>query len=50
MTAKNYSTVISSRNDKGVRTISLNRPNSLNAMNRQLIDDVALAFNDANAD
>ncbi len=34
----------------GVRVISLNRPESLNAMNRSLIDDVARAFDDANRD
>lgn len=44
-----YATVLSSIDD-GVRTITLNRPASLNAMNRQLIDDVALAFDDAHAD
>lgn len=44
-----YPTVLSSLDD-GVRTIMLNRPASLNAMNRQLIDDVAAAFDDANAD
>ncbi|UCH75981.1 MAG: enoyl-CoA hydratase/isomerase family protein [Rhodospirillales bacterium] len=50
MSAFSYETVLSERDDKGVRTISLNRPDSLNAMNRQLIDDVARAFDDANAD
>ena len=35
---------------EGIATITLNRPDSLNAMNRQLIDDVALAFNEANRD
>ena len=45
-----YETVFSTIDDNGVRTISLNRPDSLNAMNRQLIDDVAHAFDDANAD
>lgn len=45
-----YETVLSTIDDDGVRTILLNRPNSLNAMNRQLIDDVAHAFDDANAD
>lgn len=34
----------------GIRTITLNRPQSLNAMNRALIDDVAQAFDDANRD
>jgi enoyl-CoA hydratase/carnithine racemase len=45
-----YSTVLSHLDSSGVRTISLNRPDSLNAMNRQLIDDVAQAFDDANTD
>ncbi len=45
-----YATVRSELDGHGVRTISLNRPKSLNAMNRQLIDDVALAFDDANHD
>ena len=45
-----YDTVLSTVDDKGVRIISLNRPDCLNAMNRQLIDDVARAFDDANAD
>lgn len=45
-----YETVTSVLNSHAVRTIALNRPKSLNAMNRQLIDDVSLAFNDANAD
>ena len=50
MTDITYKTVLSSLNAAGVRTITLNRPDSLNAMNRQLIDDVASAFDDANAD
>jgi len=50
MTDFTYETVLSSLEDNGVRTITLNRPASLNAMNRRLIDDVAVAFNDANAD
>jgi enoyl-CoA hydratase/carnithine racemase len=45
-----YETVLSAVDEHGVRTLSLNRPGSLNAMNRQLIDDVARAFDDANAD
>lgn len=45
-----YATVLSESTADGVRTITLNRPGSLNAMNRQLIDDVAAAFDDANAD
>lgn len=45
-----YQTVLSAVDDHGVRTVALNRPGSLNAMNRQLIDDVARAFDDANAD
>ena len=50
MTAFDYATVLSEREADGVRTITLNRPESLNAMNRQLIDDVAQAFADADAD
>ena len=50
MTDMTYKTVLSSLNAAGVRTITLNRPDCLNAMNRQLIDDVASAFDDANAD
>ena len=50
MTDFQYDTVLSTLGAKGVRTIALNRPDSLNAMNRQLIDDVARAFDDANAD
>ena len=45
-----YDTVLSKLDEDGVRTITLNRPERLNAMNRQLIDDVAAAFTDANAD
>ena len=45
-----YDTVLSTLGANGVRTIALNRPGSLNAMNRALIDDVARAFDDANAD
>lgn len=50
MTAFHYATVLSSIDPAGVRTITLNRPDSLNAMNRQLIGDVTQAFDDANAD
>ena len=45
-----YETVLSALDEAGVRTITLNRPGSLNAMNPQLIADVARAFDDANAD
>lgn len=45
-----YATVLSSIDDHGVRTVTLHRPDRLNAMNRRLVDDVALAFDDANAD
>ncbi len=44
-----YATVLSDTDTQGVCTIRLNRPHSLNAMNRQLIDDLAQAFADANA-
>ncbi|MDH3295330.1 MAG: enoyl-CoA hydratase/isomerase family protein [Acidimicrobiia bacterium] len=46
-----YKTVLSrpAGDRPGVRIISLNRPDSLNAMNRDLIEDVARAFDDANA-
>lgn len=50
MTTFEYETVLSTLDRHGVRTISLNRPDSLNAMNRKLIDDVARAFDDANQD
>ena len=50
MSERQYQTVTSHLAGDGVRTITLNRPESLNAMNRQLIDDVALAFDDANTD
>ncbi len=45
-----YDTVLSQMGDHSVRTITLNRPDSLNAMNRRLIDDVAAAFRDAHDD
>ncbi|HCH22878.1 MAG TPA: enoyl-CoA hydratase/isomerase family protein [Oceanospirillaceae bacterium] len=44
-----YTTVLSDTDEQGVCSIRLNRPQSLNAMNRQLIDDLAKAFEDANA-
>jgi len=49
---KNYSyeTVSSSLDEDGLRTLLLNRPQRLNAMNRQLLLDVTRAFDDANAD
>ena len=50
MSRHHYETVISQLADSGVRTVCVNRPGSLNAMNRELIDDVAAAFDDANAD
>jgi enoyl-CoA hydratase/carnithine racemase len=45
-----YETIETSLDGNGVRTIALNRPDSLNAMNAALIRDVALAFDDANRD
>ena len=36
--------------ETGICTIELNRPESLNAMNRQLIDETAIAFESANQD
>mgnify|MGYP003645017570 CR=1 FL=1 len=50
MSDATFATILSTLGAKGVRTISLNRPDSLNAMNRQLIDDVASAFDHANSD
>ena len=50
MTDLKYKTVLSEIVDDGVRCITLNRPDSLNAMNRALVNDVARAFEDANAD
>ena len=49
MSEIDYATVTSECSD-GVRTITLNRPQSLNAMNRQLLADTAHAFRAANAD
>jgi len=45
-----YETVLSELNGEGVRTITLNRPDRLNAMNHALVRDVAEAFTDANKD
>ena len=45
-----YATVLSELDQHAVRTIALHRPERLNAMNRQLVDDVAAAFADAHAD
>lgn len=50
MTRTDYATVFRETGENGVCTITLNRPQAMNAMNRQIIDDVARAFNDANAD
>ncbi len=50
MTDFRYATVLSTLVEDGVRRISLNRPDRLNAMNRALVDDVARAFDDAMAD
>jgi len=44
-----YETVLSTRHG-AVRTITLNRPDRLNAMNPALLRDVRCAFDDANAD
>jgi enoyl-CoA hydratase/carnithine racemase len=45
-----YETVLSELNSEGVRTITLNRPDRLNAMNRALVRDAMQAFTDANQD
>lgn len=50
MSSFTYPTVLSDLDSHGVRRITLNRPECLNAMNRQLIDDLARAAEDANAD
>ncbi len=50
MSKFSYETVSSTLDENGLRTLLLNRPERLNAMNRQLICDVTRAFDDANAD
>jgi enoyl-CoA hydratase/carnithine racemase len=50
MTDFTYETALSTLHEGAVRRITLNRPDRLNAMNRALIDDVARAFDEANAD
>jgi enoyl-CoA hydratase/carnithine racemase len=45
-----YETVLSTVDPQGVRTITLNRPRQLNAMNLQLLRDLAAAFVAANDD
>jgi enoyl-CoA hydratase/carnithine racemase len=50
MTTFSYDTIRSEMTAEGVRTITLNRPHAMNAMNRRLIDEISLAFDDANRD
>jgi enoyl-CoA hydratase/carnithine racemase len=50
MTNFTYETIRSEMTAEGVRTIVLNRPHAMNAMNRRLIDDISVAFDDANRD
>ena len=50
MTSFKYETIRSEITAEGVRTISLNRPSAMNAMHRLLIDEVSVAFDDANRD
>lgn len=50
MTTYNYETICSEITADGVRTISLNRPHAMNAMNRLLINEISVAFDDANRD
>lgn len=45
----NYEIILSIRGGV-VRTIMLNHPHNLNAINQSLVDDVARVFDDANAD
>ena len=39
--------ILQSLDDNGVLTITLNRPNVLNSLNRPIIEDLIKAFNDA---
>ena len=50
MTSFTYDTIRSDMTADSVRTISLNRPHAMNAMNRRLIDEISVAFDDANRD
>ncbi len=50
MSDHEFETVRSRCIAEGVRMVELHRPECLNAMNRQLVDDVADAFDTANAD
>ena len=45
-----YETILSACDDAGIRTITLNRPDVLNAMNATLVRETALAFEEANGD
>ena len=50
MTGPVLATVTVTMVEDGIRRIALNRPGRLNAMNRALVDDVAAAFDAAQAD
>ena len=50
MTTFSYETIRSEMTAEGVRTIALNRPQAMNAMNRRLIEEISVAFDDANRD
>lgn len=45
-----YETIISELLESGIRRICLNRPDSLNAMNPRLIEELTTAFREANTD